>query len=304
MTLAPARPDWIAADWGTTRLRLWAMRGSEVLDRRSSDDGMRSQTPDSFAPALLRLAEPWLGEAPLPVVCCGMAGARGAWIEAPYARIPCAPHAAGAVSAPMPDPRLTVRILPGLSQADPPDVMRGEETQIAGFLARNPGWDGVICLPGTHSKWAHVSAGEVVSFRTFMTGELFALLSRESVLRASVAEAGWDAEAFLDAVREMLSYPERLAGALFTLRARDLLEGAAPEAARARLSGLLVGAELAASRPYWLGQQIAVVGAHQVAAPYLAALAEQGAPATEADGDAMVLAGLTSAWRAFRQTAS
>ena len=51
--------------------------------------------------------------------------------------------------------------------------MRGEETQIAGFLALNPGWDGVICLPGTHSKWAHVSAGEVVSFQTFLTGESF-----------------------------------------------------------------------------------------------------------------------------------
>ena len=58
--------------------------------------------------------------------------------------------------------------------------MRGEETQIAGFLALNPKFDGVICLPGTHTKWVHISAGEIVSFRTFMTGEMFALLSQQS----------------------------------------------------------------------------------------------------------------------------
>ena len=70
------------------------------------------------------------------------------------------------------------RVVPGVAQyGESPNVMRGEETQIAGFLSLNPGFDGVICLPGTHTKWAQVSAGEVVSLRSFMTGELFALLS-------------------------------------------------------------------------------------------------------------------------------
>jgi hypothetical protein len=73
--------------------------------------------------------------------------------------------------------------------------MRGEETQIAGFLAQNPGFDGVLCLPGTHTKWVHISAGEVVSFRSFMTGELFATVGPHSVLRHSVGE-GWDDAAF------------------------------------------------------------------------------------------------------------
>jgi 2-dehydro-3-deoxygalactonokinase len=88
------------------------------------------------------------------------------------------------------DPRLRVSILPGLKQAVPPDVMRGEETQIAGFLAAAPGFDGVLCLPGTHAKWVQISAEEVVSFRTFMTGELFDLLSTQSVLRHSIAGEG------------------------------------------------------------------------------------------------------------------
>ena len=69
--------------------------------------------------------------------------------------------------------------------------MRGEETQIAGALSLMPGFDGVLCLPGTHSKWAQICAGEVVSFQTFMTGEMFALLSEQSVLRHGLqARAG------------------------------------------------------------------------------------------------------------------
>ena len=126
-----------------------------------------------------------------------MAGARGAWIEAPYATVPCPPRPAAFTPPPTRDPRLAVRILPGLRQDEPPDVMRGEETQIAGLLAAEPGFDGVACLPGTHTKWCHVSAGEVVSFASYMTGEIFALLASQSVLRKTVAPDGWSEPDFL-----------------------------------------------------------------------------------------------------------
>ena len=92
---------------------------------------------------------------------------------------------------PTADPRLDVHILPGLSQAEPPDVMRGEETQIAGMLAATPDFDGLVCLPGTHTKWARVSEGRVTDFRTAMTGELFALVSGHSTLSSFTAE-GWN----------------------------------------------------------------------------------------------------------------
>jgi 2-dehydro-3-deoxygalactonokinase len=196
-----------------------------------------------------------------------------------------------------------VRVIPGLKQNAPADVMRGEETQIAGFLAMNAGWDGVICLPGTHTKWVHVSAGEVVSFQTFMTGEQFALLSGQSVLRHSVDTDGWDKEAFNDALNDSISRPERMAANLFNLRARDLLAGQSKETARARLSGLLIGAELAAARPFWLGQQVAVVGATNLSQIYANALAVQGVPATVADGARMTLAGLQAAYRQIKETA-
>ncbi|WP_334060985.1 2-dehydro-3-deoxygalactonokinase [Limimaricola cinnabarinus] len=287
-------PDWIALDWGTSRLRAWAMRrDGTVIEAREAERGMGGLAPDSFEPALRETCGDWLGEG-VPVIACGMVGARQGWVEAGYARVPCAPLSAALTAAPG---RLDAWIVPGLSQADPADVMRGEETQIAGFLALNPGWDGVLCLPGSHSKWAHLSAGEVVSFRSFMTGELFAALSRHTVLRHSVEAEGWDEAAFDEGVAETLSRPERLASALFTIRAEDLLRGRDAAAARARLSGLLIGAELAAAKPYWLGQQIGVIGAGGLASLYVRALGTQGAPATQANGTAATLAGLTAAWK-------
>ena len=243
------RPDWIAIDWGTTNLRAWAMGAEGVLAEASSDDGMGSLTRDGFEPALLRLIAPWLSGAPVPVLACGMVGSRQGWHEAPYRAVPCAPLQAGAlVSVPVKDPRITVQIAPGLKQMKPADVMRGEETQIAGALALYPGFDGAMCLPGTHSKWAQISAGEVVSFQTYLSGEMFALLSSQSVLRHGMAGDGWDDAAFDAGVTEGMTRPERLAANLFRLRAEGLIADLGADAARARLSGLLIGAELSAAR--------------------------------------------------------
>ena len=152
------RPDWIAIDWGTTNLRAWAMGAGGVLAEASSDEGMGRLTRDGFEPALLRLIGPWLSGPAMPVLACGMVGSRQGWVEAPYRAVPCPPLARGAlVAVPTEDPRIAVQIAPGLKQAKPADVMRGEETQIAGALMLYPGFDGAICLPGTHSKWTQIS---------------------------------------------------------------------------------------------------------------------------------------------------
>ena len=285
--------DWIAVDWGTSNLRVWGMSGAEVRAEAASEKGMAQLAPGEFEAALLELIGPWLDEGRTPVVACGMVGARQGWVEAPYGAVPCPPPT-GSVIAPARDPRIEVRVVPGLKQDRPADVMRGEETQIAGYLADNPSFDGVLCLPGTHTKWAQISAGEVVSFRTFMTGEMFALLSGASVLRHSVGE-GWDEDAFSTALADTLSKPESLAARLFSIRAGDLLHARSGAAACAALSGLLIGAELAAARPYWLGQNIAVIGAARQAGIYARALALQGLAAEKADADRMVRKGLAAA---------
>ena len=288
-------PAWIAVDWGTSNLRAWAMAADgRVLAEATSDEGMGKLPREGFEPALLRLIGPWLG-AHSPVVACGMVGSRQGWCEAPYRSVPCTPlDRAAQVMAPTTDPRLRVSIAPGLKQTSPADVMRGEETQIAGALRLLPGYDGVLCLPGTHSKWVHISAGEVVSFQTFMTGEMFALLSEASVLRHGMQGEGWDDTAFDTGVGDALSRPERLGARLFSLRAEGLIAGLSPQAARARLSGLLIGTELAAAKPYWLGQRVTLIGAEKLSAAYARALAAQGVEAQRLNATECTLAGLAS----------
>jgi 2-dehydro-3-deoxygalactonokinase len=289
-------PAWIAVDWGTSNLRAWAMAADgNVLAEATSDEGMAKLTHVEFEPALLRLIAPWLGKGQTLVAACGMVGSRQGWCEAPYRAVPCTPlDPAAQVTAPSTDPRILIRIAPGLKQTAPADVMRGEETQIAGALRLLPGYDGVLCLPGTHSKWAQISAGEVVSFQTFMTGEMFALLSETSVLRHGMQGEGWDDAAFDLGVSDAISRPDRIGARLFSLRAEGLISGLGPASARSRLSGLLIGTELAASRPYWLGQRITLIGAAKLSAAYARALSAQGIDAQHLSATDCTLAGLAS----------
>ena len=277
------------------------MSGDRSVGEATSDQGMGGLKSSQFEPVLTALIEPWLGKSCIPVVACGMVGSAQGWVEAPYLTVPIQPLGDHFVRAECDDPRFSVHVIPWISQSNPPDVMRGEETQIAGFLAVEPGFDGVICLPGTHTKWAQISAGEVVSFRTFMTGELFRLISTRSVLRHSVGD-GWDADAFASAVSDTVARPETFASLMFRIRADDLLNGAAPDIARSRLSGLLIGAELAAARPYWLGQRIALIGSHRLAAHYATALDRQGLQVEIADATAVTLACLGVAFDRIRET--
>ena len=168
---------------------------------------------------------------------------------------------------------------------------------ISDSLATDPEFDGIICLPGTHTKWVRVSAGEVCHFATFMTGELFALLSSRSVLRHSIAAEGWEGDAFRAGLDETYARPQRLAGHLFGIRAAGLLGTPDHTAARAKLSGMLIGAEMAAAKPYWLGQRIAIIGNDQVAGLYGEALTTLGTPSENHDAPSVTLAGLTAAFQ-------
>ncbi len=289
-------PAWIAVDWGASDMRAWALSSDgRILDEARSDQGTDRLGADQFQDALHDTIGHWATD--VPIVACGMVGARHGWIEAPYAAVPCQPTPGGFTK---PDSSLDVHIIAGLKQANPADVMRGEETQIAGFLSLNPNWGGVICLPDTHTKWAHISAQEVVSFQTFMTGELLDAIAGHTALQHLVGTDGWDAAAFDAGVSDAMARPERVAAYLFSIRANGLLNDLPDASARARLSGLLIGAELAGAKPYWLGQQIAVIGAGPLAALYVRALELQAAPATQVKADAITLAGLAAAYRQIK----
>ncbi len=290
-------PDWIAVDWGTTSLRAWAMTSSGiVLAAADSAEGMSGLSPQDFEPVLLRMIESWLPpEGKLPVVACGMVGAKQGWMEAPYAPVPWNPPPRfedPAVSG----SRFDLYICPGLKQQDPADVMRGEETQIAGVLATYPDFEGMICLPGTHSKWAMIEGERVQSFRTFLTGEMFQLLDGQSVLRHSTHEGSLEKEEFSAAVEIGFKDPAALASKLFSIRADSLLNGLTNSQARSRLSGYLIGFELGSARSFAAVSEISLVGRGDLVAQYRAALSVVGIKAKPLDGEEMTLAGLTASF--------
>jgi len=291
---------WIAADWGTSRLRLWPLDAKgNAGDERRSDRGMGRLGPADYEPELLGLITDLLApDRVTDVLICGMAGARQGWCEAAYQSVPTAPAGGTPVTVPTVDPRIRVRILPGLSQAEPPNVMRGEETQIAGALSERPGFDGTLCLPGTHTKWVRVRDGRVLAFDTTMSGEIFGLLVEQSVLRHSMGGDldmlyEWHDRSFREALAED---PADLPRTLFGIRARSLMEPLDPGIARARLSGLLLGAELAATRSHWDGLPVLVIGRPDVSARYVTGLSRLGCAADSLDGSQMALTGLKAAY--------
>ncbi len=131
-----------AVDWGTSSFRLWLLDAAGViLAERRSDEGMLTAGAEGFAVILEKHLAAAGAPAELPVIICGMAGARQGWIEAPYVTLPAGLDGILAGAVPVPAkvrrPNARIRILPGLAQrsADAPDVMRGEETQLAGVAA-------------------------------------------------------------------------------------------------------------------------------------------------------------------------
>lgn len=293
-TVYNVRPAWIAVDWGSTRFRAWAMSADGgVLERIVTDDGCSGLDAAMFEQKLVGTIAPWLGDDGVtPVVICGMAGSRQGWCEAPYAPLPAVPSQTGSISPATSDARIKVHILSGVRQSEPADVMRGEETQIAGLLAKTGLRTALICLPGTHSKWAVITNGTIIGTATAMTGELFALLATASVLRHSMGETTADALAFRDGVALALEAPTALSIHLFAIRAEDLLHGLAPQAAHARLSGILIGHEIAAQRDRLGMGPVYLVGAPALTALYATALEMAGIASAQEDGDELTLMGL------------
>lgn len=287
--------NWIAVDWGTTHLRAWHMSPTgESLAQASSDKGMSKLSPEQFEPALLDLVGTWLESGCRTcVAACGMVGARQGWVEAPYAQVPCRPGG-NWISAPARDECLEIRIAGGVQQGLPPDVMRGEETQVAGLLFEEPDFEGLLCLPGTHSKWVRVSEGKILTFQTFMTGELFELLARKSVLRHTLADGELDMGFFSKAVREALASPESVVARLFSLRAEALLAHKSATVGFSQLSGWLIGQELAAARAQWRGAEVVVAGAGPLAETYAAAMEVADVSVALRDAESLTIAGLSA----------
>jgi 2-dehydro-3-deoxygalactonokinase len=155
--------------------------------------------------------------------------------------------------------------------------MRGEETQIFGALARSGRADGLFLLPGTHSKWAEVEGGRIVSFRTFMTGEVFGALKEHTILGRLMRDDGADTTSFALGVREGASVGS--AGALlnrmFATRTYGLMDRLADTALSDYLSGLLIGAEVAEATRQ-VQRDVTIIASAALAQRYTDALALLG----------------------------
>jgi 2-dehydro-3-deoxygalactonokinase len=283
----------VALDWGSTSLRAFLMDATGgVLAERSSDDGASRLAggPAEFEKALRGLVGDWLRAQPrAQLLACGMVGSQHGWREAPYAGCPVAVDALDrhSIVADGTD-GLQVRIIPGVcftTDRHVADVMRGEETQIAGLLWAHPALDARcrVVLPGTHSKWVEVRRGCIVSFRTCMTGELFSLLREHSVLgRLMAPTTDFHADAFDEALhRTREDAGLGLSWDLFSVRARALMHQLETAALPDYLSGLLVGHEVAgALRAVPRDEPLALVGDPALCDRYARALQVLGHPAT------------------------
>jgi 2-dehydro-3-deoxygalactonokinase len=294
------RDAFLAVDWGTTNLRAWVVSESgEAGLPLELPRGVSKLGPGEPAICLRDVVRPALKAEHLPAMICGMAGSTIGWVEVPYSDCPAdaASLAAGLHWIEGQDP--PVAIVPGLRGPGVdggPDVMRGEETQVIGWLAQDTSrlqGRHVLCHPGTHAKWVLVEDGRVVRFITAMTGELFSVLTRHSVLRCE--EGPDDSQAFTQGL-EAAGDGSALAARLFTARARVVGGGdLRPEGVRSFLSGLLIGSEVA-STPALLGaassSPIALIGDAKLCDAYATAMAHFGLQSQVFDGEAAVLAGL------------
>ncbi len=282
----------IGVDWGTSNLRVMRIaQGGAVLDSRSDARGAGSLAPNEFHGVLTEVARDWLDEN-LPVLVSGMAGARGRWREMAY--LPCPAGVADlATAVASPDDAPHVSIVPGVAVFEDgrlQDVIRGEETQVFGLNAPD---DAIVAGPGTHSKWIRTAGGRITDFRTFMTGELFAAIRKGTILGADMSEPGVDDDAFAAGVERSLRDPA-LTAALFSVRVEGLAGRLSSASSADYLSGLLIGAEVAAQadanhRP------VILIGAEALSRRYAAALAQGGFHDVRiADGAAATAKGL---WR-------
>jgi 2-dehydro-3-deoxygalactonokinase len=286
---------YIAVDWGTTNRRAYLIdAGGAVLDTVRDDRGVlaieRSDYPREVAALRERLGA-------LPVIAAGMIGSTRGWVDAPY--VPAPADLAALVAARADVPGEDVAIVPGVCLTGArSDVMRGEEVQVLGAIAAGLApEDALFCQPGTHNKWVHTVGGRIVDVSTAMTGELFALLRGNGVLKGMLDGDVADGPAFRDGVARGAGATDLLV-ALFEVRAGVLLGALPAEDAASFASGVLIGADVG-SRDLRDGD-VHLLASGPLADLYASAIRLRGGRVVAVDNQAGFLAGIHAIWELTR----
>ena len=288
-------PALIGLDWGTTSFRAYRLGADGgVIETKSAPSGILKIPAGAFERVFEQEIGPWLTDRPdVPVIAAGMITSRQGWVEVPYCPCPAgSDEIARALARHETAAGRTIHFVPGLSivGADGvPDVIRGEETQIIGEVGHAPGRR-LLVLPGTHSKWALVEDGRLAWFATFMTGELYGVLKKHSILGRLMAGEADDTDAF----RRGLAYSRSARGGLlrrlFSARTLGLFGQLPASAIGAYLSGLLIGSEVAEALDCLeeapSGREITVIGSSDLTGRYLTAIEDAGLRGRRAPPDA------------------
>ena len=275
--------DIIGINWGSSNFRAYRIdaAGGKV-DEFSKPAGVATLGRPGMADLMGELAAHW----PVPAIkvyASGMIGSNIGWAEAPYVRAPARFEELKRGLVRTEIGATEVHIVPGVSCRrafdDGPDVMRGEEMELFGFAAANPEWNGLIALPGTHTKWARFSAGRIVDFFTSMSGEMFDRLTAAGLLASIVDGPAVDGEAFQEGVLTGRKRQLGLSTALFGARARVMQGRLARADAASYLRGLLIGSEIADALAIHPGLQrapVPLVGSGPLCRLYASALQSAG----------------------------
>jgi 2-dehydro-3-deoxygalactonokinase len=277
----------IAVDWGTSNFRAFRLdENGAIIERRSSPLGVLRIGSAGFAEVLRSQIGAWLRAGETRILLCGMVGSRQGWVEAPYLPCPVGLRdlAKGLVKVPFDGAE--VLLVPGVVGPDSdgvPEVMRGEETEAMGILDSCDG-EGIVCFPGTHTKWITLRERRITSFVTCMTGELYEALRCYTILkRTMVADAPLDEQAFLRGV-DRSKDSGGLLHHLFGVRTLTLMNLLKEEASSSYLSGLLIGHEVRSSMPE--PAFVHLVGAVDLCSYYARAIQTCGGSSTIEDEDA------------------
>lgn len=299
----------LVCDWGNTNLRAWTLDATGAVVREQGFAlGVSHLGAGEAEQCFKAQIRPALGAQSLPALLCGAVGSTVGWSTAPYAECP-ASLADLAHALHKPTEEGWVRIVPGVRYTGfngQGDVMRGEETQLFGWMAADPAraqGRRLVCHPGTHGKWMRLQDGRLTEFISVMTGELYALLRDHSILNASVAaDDAFDPAAF-DEGLAAAGDGEALAARLFTVRARVVGFGRPVASTASYLSGLMIGSEVA-STPALLGIEdgdaVDLLGDPRLCELYARALARLGRRTVTHPGDPAAIAGLFSLFQMTR----
>jgi len=293
-------PRCIAVDWGTSSLRAMLLGdGGEVLERIAGPKGILAVPEGGFAAEFEATCGKWRTAHPdIPVLMSGMIGSRQGWVETPSVIAPCGFGDLIRRMTEVPGSDGAIRVMPGVEAVGPggtPEIMRGEETQIGGIVARHGVRDGVFCIPGTHSKWVQVESGRILSFATFMTGECFAVLKTHSILGRLMADGTDDGGAFRKGL-ERAAAPGGLLHHLFAVRTMGLFDRLPPSELADYLSGQLIGSEIEGARALFGSvAEVQLIGGGEVGARYSEAFGAYGVAVTLWDAEEAAIAGLWAA---------